>query len=616
MANVGLLNPTTASGCRSHIDTVNARRNQRAWLLVAALIFIYIDLCLLLPHGKGPLLEKPGTSYWPIPGGLQLLMPAHSALSISLVTFVYCILSSLVGSVVFEKIGGIRVADATLRFSVGFLTGYVFAIAIGRLFSTFLVNWLATALIMALMILMAAAQVISIWNSRNSSSKETPTERGAIVAFAALIVLFYVLQVQQGATHVVGDGVGLFIDIINHDHYLDLYGYFPIVADRHDEIMYFYPLLVALRPRNPNFIDMAGVLYAVAKATIFVTLFHILRTRLENSLVVLLICFFLFFGTLNLNFLDWQELLFDTGNPLSVNLHPGRLLLDLMPFALLIGGGLARQNRNFGIRSVLIFLVGIGLSTFTASSIFVLFPVLLASWGLRVIGVTRVSLMPLSDMLILLVGFTVAMATLGNMPAVDFYHYIGVKNLDVVSRWIRAPSFTHFGENPFCGTFPHLYCGSLTALIGSFGLTLLFAIIAIFGTVVRRGSLTSPNHYPTELAVFWVALAGFVCTMFLYLYMNGGIPQTEEGKYLIWYKSRIVEPWFYAVVGFSALVAFKMGNSVLRRFVVALMILLVIGSNFNDFKGGVFFQLFNNSNFLISRLASLLGLHAIPLISS
>lgn len=537
---------------RAYLTLLGASQGHR-WLLgataavIIGIVMVWFDTSALAPVGS---------SYWPLPKGYGLY--AHSGPGVQTATFfAYLIFSALLGTLLLA--GVIRVRTSDLAFVApwiplaAFMPGYLTIIGMNRLVTFALPNTASMAFLPLLYLAVALWLAAAL---RGSFNAQTVALIGSgLLRLAAVLALFLVFQVQaDNSVHVFGDGAKFFLDLISRGTGLGLTEFFPIFFQHYDEIMFLYPFLVQFDMTEVT--ELFWMLYAMGKASAFaalcVGLYLLIRRRFGAYLIAIL----LFFGGLSLS-LGASPLLFDSGNPLRVTLHPGRVLLAVLPIVV-FSLAISRQVQASPFSRAGLFvgaMLGIGYSSLTMSGLVLWVSILLGLGilslrisrrvaGLGVIGpiallvfaylqrgayggswlflggivavflgigywaqnrllyqlraLARGAIIP--AILAMAAGMSLGFLLLGNGFASDYVRLIGFDEVRSIIPGKSAPQF-QIGFNPYCGRFPLSHCGNLSAFFSSFGMVLILAMLASLAGLSGAGrkwtGLVNPCAAPT-----------------------------------------------------------------------------------------------------------------------
>jgi hypothetical protein len=242
-------------------------------------------------------------------------------------------------------------APTTLLFASSFPLGYVGIVAITRFLSLFFIHsWVFGT------VFLGTATIIFLGLKK---SDLVITKKSLVVlAFLFLATaLFFGVNVYQQDFRWVGHGSSQYAYFLSDIRRLPEVLRFPILTLHQDELLYHYFLYSPI-PNTFDPIIFMNPTLALNKAGVFFLCFTLLRYRWKFELwPSLAACLFLFTGTSS-PAIHKYFILFDSNNPLSFNVHSGRVLGFLFPFLVatdhLTEGG-PRMNWKFFL------LVGTGL---------------------------------------------------------------------------------------------------------------------------------------------------------------------------------------------------------------------------------------------------------------
>ena len=172
--------------------------------------------------------------------------------------------------------------------------------------------------------------------------------------------------------------------------------------------------------------------------------------------------------------------------------------------------------------------------------------------------------------LVLAAGYAAGIVFLGNIYLPRTLGPLG--GFEMLSRGVAnpmaGPILKIFGPNSFCDLFPLQHCASARNYVERFGLlyTALILGAALFG---KRLVSSARGVEVEDLRVMMTAV--FVLTgVFLYEYTNGLLVNGQQ-YWLIWFKSRLLEPWFYMGILIPFACAYSVSGSKVRKLLAALI---------------------------------------------
>jgi hypothetical protein len=399
-----------------------------------------------------------------------------------------------------------------------------------------------------------------------------------------------------------------------------------------------------------NVIDGYWVLYAFGKAAGFAMVVLSVAGLSGSRAVGWLVALLLFVG--GIHPAPGQALLvFDAANPLSLSLHPGRVLVAVLPIALLAAlPRCARASREIPPAAWgLLLLVGAGLSSLTvtfapvlACAIFLaiaerfpanrlasltlialclLAPIALYDSPRRLgpavllvaacllatlpavgralrgvsaafIDTRRAEGPPLPAAVLacaaLALGAAVGLALLGNV-AVGRVHALLGGALEIVTR-PSPPVPLAPGPNAFCGTFPLLHCTGFGAFATHLGLP--FIVAGVAALMALRGGTAARDEDSALVGVLALLLALLVASLFAMDFMNGGAGDAWLG---VWLKSRLPEPWFYSTLAVGVALVWRQAGAQGRRVLLAVLVGFVVLRHVLSEHAGLFGQIADNA---------------------
>ncbi|MBI4352285.1 MAG: hypothetical protein HY550_12700, partial [Elusimicrobia bacterium] len=180
--------------------------------------------------------------------------------------------------------------------------------------------------------------------------------------------------------------------------------------------------------------------------------------------------------------------------------------------------------------------------------------------------------------LVLAAGYFAGIIFLGNLFIPQTLGRVG--NFEMLSRGVANPlagSFLDlFGPNVFCDRFPVQHCATARSYIERFG---LFYFTLFFGAALAGKRLVSARRglgigdFPVIMTAIF-SLTG----VFLYEYTNG-LLVSGELHWLIWFKTRLLEPWFYMGILIPLSYAYSVSGGTLKK----LLVFLAAGTMLVDF---------------------------------
>jgi hypothetical protein len=584
----------------------------RALLLFIIFIFFLIAAKGFAPDWNVSF--NPVSSYWGgSPDENKYILKSFSVF-VLLLFACYAVATSLIGCcILLSLFPGVRSLRDNYGLAPFVLGSYSFGVlgvaAINRTVTLFTSNLVALAIIAAVV---AAFSIYSISDIRKVRDlpKHNPGSRisgkYAIATFLTFCI-FLIFQLHATDVHIIGDGAKFTLGLIENKQVLGLDGRIPLIDQHYDELLYLFPLFLqidVLSNNTSNVLQVFWLHYSLAKASSFLLMIGVgvlIGLPIRRSALIALLCFF---GSVYISPLR-HILIFDSGGPIAFSLHPARVFVSVIFVAVLAFSYKGYLNVKVNLPQILfilLFSVGLGALTVSGASIFVAIAIglfsrpintstpansvlilvlicgfLLAAfslrsannWGAWVLPATifiaaLVVLRSLSTgarsgdlnifrscdfvqwktVVLILSGYFASLMLLGNIFVKD-YSWVSVIGQSIVHRGVAATSFG-IGINPFCGIFPHGYCGSPINFINSFGLPLL--LITIVGLFLNRSEVLRGVQPILRLTL--VAMFLYIGSLWLFIFVNSGA-NGDPDFWLIWYKSRLVEPFFYSSIFFS-----------------------------------------------------------------
>ena len=131
----------------------------------------------------------------------------------------------------------------------------------------------------------------------------------------------------------------------------------------------------------------------------------------------------------------------------------------------------------------------------------------------------------------------------------EVYEVFNISNIEIIDR-MNYPIILEIGKNKLCGKYPFNHCLDILHYVHYFGLALL--IVCIVQVFHLKDRLLSNSSINILFRYFLFSIALFFLTTLIYDFSNGQNPPENykniEGWLKIWHKSRLLEPWFYALI--------------------------------------------------------------------
>ena len=542
-----------------------------------------------------------GGSYFSRPGGLMLGAP-YSEARVILLVLVYLLGTTILGTAEIQRFTRGKIEDKGIRLLLpflGFFPGYLTLVAINRVTTLILPKHLGLYLLLGIYFSgfvwgLGVLKNFRLWRGYRELLL-------GISMCLGIFLVFLVLGVQNRGNHVIGDGAVFTFENLAIFSNLKSTSALPVVTQHYDELFFLSPLSRWTSSMRVNFYDWFWFMYAVSRAGSLIYIYAASRLLKLSHKYSILLSLIMMFAPLGPNPLG-APLLFDSGSNLLENLHVGRgmtvsVVVLSLAFAVRVGGALRlKQSFNLSkIDKVVLFCIGVGISSVTTSfaiallgvgfilfvineepdlsfdvsaQILTLFIVLAISIsaGSLLIGVAMALVAALvvawlirsalsnvitqawakcksfanPNILYVLSGAVIGFTLLGNIFVEHTWTILKLNTDRLVSRGLE-PGLGSLGLGRFPPSFPLEHIAGLYTFLSMFGLPMtLFCLCLIFRPNIGR---TYPLLSQTILATLVVMVFGF----FVWDFMNGSFQDPGEWI-LIWIKSRLVEPWFYALL--------------------------------------------------------------------
>ena len=555
---------------------------------------------------------NPTDSYWAGEFGTKFIV-SRIPLSILIKAFLYGVCTCIIGTAsiaalckslpgIIHRFGLVSTSLACYPF------GILIVIAINRTLTLIFDN--SFAQLASMLAVISISGYILASNLKTKGNVDLLKTEGSISILSigpwVLFALILVGQIHYPNAHIVGDGAKFTFDIIMNDSFFGQHGQVPIILKHYDELLYNYPLIVngqhdfnEAQLINNTLITL-WINYSFAK-TACILLLAIIGRLLGLSLFdSLLITAFCFLGTPHLTPYE-NRLIFDSGGPLYICLHPGRVIV--VALSILAASTINIQGYMQRLSPSLVLILtafGVGLSSFSISSFAIILMLFIASvfkpkavderllyvvallsitcyilYFIRIQGqlstiAEYLSLNALvlcmilsaskfikgrsmsgsyplfsglnAPILIITTGFLTGLLFLGNSFAMHFLQ--SANSNQVVASGVGSAIFG-VGLNPFCGRFPHnLYCSDGWEFLKSYGLPgTLMTLLVLIKYVFKRSF---------RLVDYIIISISLLLTLSLWVFLfTNKMAVSDIDLYTVWYKSRIVEPFFYALLFFS-----------------------------------------------------------------
>lgn len=222
---------------------------------------------------------------------------------------------------------------------------------------------------------------------------------------------------------------------------------------------------------------------------------------------------------------------------------------------------------------------------------------------------------------VLTLGTVYGLLLLGNVYS---YDYLGLLGFPRMHGTISAKSIPEFaiGFNRYCGRFPLVHCTSLWTFFSSFGLALMLASVAVLvnaqsahqalptkSDIPNRPPVPDThNHNASALSkAIACCMLFLVAGFFAYDFTNGAM----FGWVPVWFKSRLIEPWYYAVLVFSMLTLLMSERRMIRVFAVLILAWQLFAYAFVLAEAPLHLQFIRNGSFLLHKAIDMYWLDAV-----
>jgi len=638
-----------------------------AGFMLAALHAAHVDHFSIYPVGNGYV-------HWKKPLGL---LQGNSSLLVLIETLIYCCLALAVGCHVLLKFSNVpgQMFGRPFLLLAGFMPGYLVLIAINRVVTFALPNRLALDMVYIIYLFItvyayAHWRTIRRQNNERHSGRASPLNIAVACLIAAAIVgLFLINQAQTGGAHVIGDGTVFFLDIIESQKGFGRAERFPVITQHYDEIMFLYPILqsnlAAISKTIGNAINCYWILYAFGKASCFSIIAIAVYSLSNSKLLGILSASLLFFGGMHPNPLE-GHLLFDSNNPLGMNLHIGRVFLSVLPIAVF---AIAYNRAKILIvpqaeHIITLILIGLGVSSLSlhfvmivplsmAIALFLMVPVSIET-GAAVIGFSLLSALTLyavpaaagsevylvslcvltmllliidplphiislcnsaalresrllknsaTQLIILCLSILLGLIVLGNSLVIKAYPFHLPLPIFLTRFHLDLPM--GFGKNPFCGTFPMFHCAGITTFAAFYGLP--FILLGISALVELRHYKAKNYPYPADSGLSMLGALAFAGTLLLLSLFAYDFMDRDSNKDWInvWLKSRLPEPWFYSCIALSLVLLWNRSAIHGKRVIVAVLLFFILAQSAMSEKARIWGQFAANFQYINLHLFAL-----------
>lgn len=539
---------------------------------------------------------------------------------------------------------------------LGFAPGYLILISINRLLTYFFdedLNVLIYPFIFSSFVIISLLQIIRFTYLVKPSIKKI----SVFFSLAVFIVcVFLIVQIQTNLynglpIHIIGDSAifnSTYLSQIANSTRFEI----NLFEQHYDEIIYLSPVSFIFKELNfaINSVDWLWVTYSFMKASVFIWGFTLMRQIFSSKLRALLVIVFLFFGNIFINPLT-SPLINDSASNLAASSHSGRLLIVGISIYL-FSQIFAPTNSNSKILKIsnlpIVFMIGFGLASLTASIIYVLglafgawifvkfrslnknyaefsalalFVVVVMNYLvdakvslalILVILFLAISSIDFGDFrstlsqlnfrsripatVIFSIGFLIPALFIGNLFSKSFRNLLGLDISNYVGRDISA-GFGGLGNNPFIFNQPivMLHQQSLITFFQYYGFPIFFLASLLIFVLIRKPNVLSQSLSNVFLTTVLVAFS-----FFLWNDLNGSNPEWMA----IWVKSRLIEVTFYVWVLailkllFDVTKLFFSSSRFFEFFILSYLALSILG----PYPGGIFGQFIKNSTWFFDQI--------------
>jgi hypothetical protein len=310
------------------------------------MLFIFLGVMLIFtPRLHHIDLVKPISSF-----GTKLFLSGkglpdnfHLCLPYFLLTSLYYITASLLGMIIMTKILMKRRVSVPVGLAASFLPGYLIVIGINRVLTIAFTHEYAPYIIVIFLCALAVILYIANTNSvADYLSGQSALTKSALVKNAGysslLMVLIFTALIWRIQLHVhafCGDSTAFLTEYLAKElGQLNMNSHAPLFDLHYDEFIFNYPLIYISR------LNVAPLLYfwiiapvgLISSGCLMYSLFRYYGT---DVVFAILAAVYLILGSHFLNPMGYINI-FDSGNPLALNLHIGRIATCIFPLLFLI----------------------------------------------------------------------------------------------------------------------------------------------------------------------------------------------------------------------------------------------------------------------------------------
>ena len=292
----------------------------------------------------------------------------------SILTIYYYFTTSMFGLVVTTKFLMENEISLPVGFAASFLPGYIITIAINRIITLIFSHLYAPIIIFIfisfLMIILFIFNINSVRDYFLSGFKlrdKNPISLIGILIFLFLLIfIFMIWRIQLHVHAFCGDSTSFITKFIADDlSNLNLSLHAPIFDFHYDEFIFNYPLIYSSRS-NVFPLLYFWIISPVALVSCGCLLFSLFRYFDISRIFSILFAAFLLLGSHFLNPISYINI-FDSGNPLALNYHIGRIISCIFPLMFITYfnslNGEKENHRSKLLISFLLILFAIGIAS-------------------------------------------------------------------------------------------------------------------------------------------------------------------------------------------------------------------------------------------------------------
>ena len=311
-------------------------------------ILLFIFLCVSLiftPRLNNIDLVKPISSL-----GTKLFLSGngipenfHLSAQYFLLTALYYVIASLLGMIILSKILIKRHVNGAVGLAASFLPGYLIVIGINRVVTILFTHEYAPFIIIFFLCVLTIVLHITNTNSvadyiseQCSLTKSNLLKNaGYSTLLIALIFIALIWRIQMHVHAFCGDSTAFLTEYLARDFsQLSINSHAPLFDLHYDEFIFNYPLIYISK------LNVAPLLYfwiiapvsLISSGCLIYSLFRYYGADIAYAILVVV---YLILGSHFLNPMGYINI-FDSGNPLALNLHTGRIATCIFPFLFLV----------------------------------------------------------------------------------------------------------------------------------------------------------------------------------------------------------------------------------------------------------------------------------------